>query len=61
MGLSRLSAGVDAKNGRPDWSMKMVGGDDVFVEVVSSCHVLLCQVDYFVFGIFSFLWVLIDG
>ena len=61
MGLSRSSTSVGAENGRPDWSMKMVGGDDVFVEVVSFCHVLLCRVFYFVFGIFIFLWVLIDG
>ena len=29
IGLSRSSACVGVESGRPDWSMQMVGGDDV--------------------------------
>ena len=31
------------------------------VEVVISCHGFLFVGYYFVFGIFSFLWILVDG
>ena len=47
MGLSRSSAGVGAENGQSDWSMKMVGADDVscrseFLSCFGVSGVLLC-------------------
>ena len=48
MGLSRLLAGVGAESGQSDWSMKMVGGDDVgcqsseFLSCFGVSGVLLC-------------------
>ena len=44
------------RNGRGRWSMVMMSGG----EVVFSCHGFVSRV-YFVFGIFSFLWILVAG
>ena len=55
MGLSRLSADVGAENGRSDWSMKMVGGDDVgcrsseFLSCFVVSGVLLCFWNFYLF------------
>ena len=51
---------------RSSWSMKVVDGARsmvmmAVVEVVISCHGILFVGYYFVFGIFSFLWILVDG
>ena len=47
-------------------SMKVVNGARsmvmmAFVEMVISCHGFLSVGYYFVFGIFSFLWILVDS
>ena len=48
------------------WSMKVVDGARsmvmmAVVEMVIFCHGFLSVGYYFVFGIFSFLWILVDG
>ena len=48
------------------WSMKVVDGARsivmmAVVEMVISCHGFLSVGYYFVFGIFGFLWILVDG
>ena len=48
------------------WSMKMVDGVRsmammAVVEMVISYHGFLFVGYYFAFGIFSFLWILVDG
>ena len=57
MGLLRSSAGVSDENGRQEWSMVMMA----VVKRVISCHGFLSIRYYFVFGIFSFFWILVDG
>ena len=63
MGLSRSSVDVGYEIGRWKWSVDGARSMVMMavVKMVISYHGFLSVGYYFVFGIFSFLWILVDG